>query len=80
MRISGGATASGAAGSATVGSMTPTPVPPDPLAAVERDLEALEAVPLEEQAAVFEEMHRVVTEVLAGTALPPEPHPGTGAQ
>ena len=66
MRISGGATASGAAGSATVGSMTPTPVPPDPLA--------------EEQAAVFEEMHRVVTEVLAGTASPPEPHPGTGAQ
>ncbi len=60
--------------------MTPTPVPPDPLAAVERDLAALDAVPLDEQAAVFEEMHRVVTQVLAGTAPQPEPSAGAGAR
>jgi hypothetical protein len=47
---------------------------------VQRDQDALEAVPLEDQAAVFEEMHRVVTEVLAGTAPQPEPGAGTGAQ
>lgn len=60
--------------------MTPTPLPPDPLAAVERDLDALDAVPLDEQAAAFEEMHRVVTQVLAGTAQQPESNPVAGAR
>jgi hypothetical protein len=60
--------------------MTPTPVPPDPLVGVERDLDSLDAVPLDEQAAVFEEMHRVVTQVLASTAPQPESSPGPGAR
>lgn len=60
--------------------MTPTPLPPDPLVAVERDLAALGAVPLDEQAAVFEEMHRVVTQVLAGTAPQPESNPAAAAR
>jgi hypothetical protein len=60
--------------------MTPTPLPPDPLDAVERGLEALAAVPLDEQAAVFEEMHRTVTQVLAGTAPQPESNPAAAAR
>lgn len=60
--------------------MTPIPVPPDPLAAVERDLATLDAVALDEQAAVFEEMHRVITQVLGGTAPQPEPGPDDGAR
>jgi hypothetical protein len=60
--------------------MTPTPVPPDPLAAVERDLDSLDAVPLEEQAAVFEQMHQVVTQVLAATAPQRDSSPGPGAR
>jgi hypothetical protein len=37
-------------------------------------------VPLDEQAAVFEEMHRTVTQVLAGTAPQPESNPAAAAQ
>ncbi|MEO7124801.1 MAG: hypothetical protein ABI382_01840 [Nakamurella sp.] len=39
----------------------------DPLESVEHSLAALDGVPLEEQAAVFEEIHRDVTQVLAST-------------
>lgn len=60
--------------------MTPTPLPADPLAAVERDLEAVDAVPLDEQAAVFEEMHRTVTQVLAATAPQPDSNPAAAAR
>lgn len=60
--------------------MTTSPMPHDPLAAVERDLDTLDTVPLEDHAAVFEEMHRVVTEVLAGTAPQPTSGPGIGAR
>lgn len=60
--------------------MTPTPLPPDPLAAVERDLQTLGTVPLDEQAAVFEGMHRTVTQVLAETAPKPESDPAPAAR
>lgn len=53
-------------------SMTPSPLPPDvlppdTLASVEHRLATLDAVPLVEQSAVFEEIHRAVTQVLAST-------------
>lgn len=60
--------------------MTPSPLPPDPLASVEDSLRTIDTVPLDEQAAVFEEIHRVVTQVLAGTTQPAESPQSSGTQ
>lgn len=55
--------------------MTPSPMPTSPTAAVDRDLAAAEEMlsevaqrPLDEQAALFTEVHRILTTVLGTTA------------
>lgn len=62
--------------------MTATPLPPDPLASVDTDLAAIDALPLAEQAAIFEQIHRTISRVLDGTVVrggaPQAPSAGEG--
>lgn len=53
--------------------MTPSPLPVDPLAAVEHDIETVGDLPVDEQAAVFTAVHRALTDALAQTAGPGGP-------
>jgi hypothetical protein len=52
--------------------MTPSPMSPDPLEAALRELEGLESVPLDGQPEVYDHVHHLITEALAGT-VPTDP-------
>lgn len=60
--------------------MTAVPMPNDPLASVGAAIASIDAMPLAEQAAAFESIHRTVTQALAGAADRADPQLPVGAR